>query len=187
VSADQKKKRGKKLGLKQVTGAVLNMVFRLSVSCIVIVLVYRLAMYSYHFGYMIFAEASVEPSPGRDITISVEMDDDAYDIGKTLEKRGLISDAKIFYAQSFLLEYRTKMLPGIYTLNTSMKAEEMMEIMSASDDSSEDSAEETTVESSEETLDGASEQSAEETLDGTSEQSAEETLDGASETVEEEQ
>lgn len=119
------------MSVKQVTGAVLNMIFRLSLSCIIVVIIYRLAMYSYHFGYMVFTDAAREPSPGRDITISVNEEEGVYDIGKTLEKRGLISDAKIFYVQALLLEYKDKLNPGTYTLNTSMKPEEMLEAMSA--------------------------------------------------------
>lgn len=119
------------MSLKQVLVAMLNMIFRLTISCIVVVLVYRAAMYSYHFGYMVFADATMEVSPGRDVSITVETDDEIMDIGETLERRGLISDSKIFFVQAFLLEYKDKILPGVYTLNTSMTSEEMLEIMSA--------------------------------------------------------
>lgn len=117
------------MSLKQVLAAILNMIFRLTISCVVVVLVYRAAMYSYHFGYMVFADAAMEASPGRDVTITVEADDDVLDIGEVLERRGLISDAKIFLVQAYLLEYNDKLLPGMYSLNTSMKSEEMLEIM----------------------------------------------------------
>ncbi len=117
------------MSLKQVLAAILNMIFRLTISCIVVVLVYRAAMYSYHFGYMVFSDAAMEVSPGRDVTVTVEADDDALDIGELLERRGLISDAKIFLVQAYLLEYNDKLLPGVYSLNTSMKSEEMLEIM----------------------------------------------------------
>ncbi len=129
------------MSLKQVLVAMLNMIFRLAISCIVVVLVYRAAMYSYHFGYMVFADATMEVSPGRDVSITVEMDDDIMDIGETLERRGLISDSKIFLVQAILLEYKDQLLPGVYTLNTSMTSEEMLEIMAAT--AEEDSEEET--------------------------------------------
>lgn len=129
------------MSLKQVFIALLNMTFRLTISCIVVVLVYRAAMYSYHFGYMVFSDATMELSPGRDVSITVETDDELMDIGETLERRGLISDAKIFWVQAFLLEYKDKLLPGVYTLNTSMTSEEMLEIMAAT--AEEESEEET--------------------------------------------
>ena len=129
--------------LNQVLGAVLNMLFRLAISCIVVVMVYRLAMYSYHFGYMVFGDAAKELSPGRDITIAVELEDSALDIGKTLEKRGLIDDARVFYVQELLSEYHKKLQPGIYTLNTSMKASEMMAVMAESSEETEESEDQT--------------------------------------------
>lgn len=128
--------------INQVLGAVLNTVVRLAVSCIVVVLVYRLAMYSYHFGYMIFNDAPKELAPGRDITVAVELEDSVMDIGKTLEKRGLIDDARIFYVQELLSEYHKQLKPGIYTLNTSMKASEMMAVMAASDEETQESEQE---------------------------------------------
>ena len=129
------------MSLKQVVVAILNMTFRLAISVAVVMLVYRAAMYSYHFGYMVFADASVEVSPGRDISVTVEMDDDIMDIGEKLEQRGLISDAKIFWVQALLLEYKDKLLPGVYTLNTSMTSEEMLEVMAAVAGDGDDDAE----------------------------------------------
>lgn len=132
------------MSLKQVLVAILNMIFRLSVSCVAVLLIYRAAMYSYHFGYMVFADAAMEVSPGRDVSVTVETDDQIMDIGETLERRGLISDAKIFFVQAYLLEYKDKLLPGVYTLNTSMKPEEMLEIMAATAEENDDVEEEET-------------------------------------------
>lgn len=115
--------------VKQVIGAIINMLFRLSISCLVIIAVYRIAMYSYHFGYMVFNDAAKEISPGRDITISVELDDSVMEISQTLESRGLIEDARIFYVQERLSEYHGDIQPGVYTLNTSMKASELIAAM----------------------------------------------------------
>lgn len=124
--------------LKQVLGAIMNMLLRLTISCVVVIFVYRMAMYSYHFGYMVFNDAAREPSPGRDITIAVEMEDSVLDIGKTLESRGLIEDSKIFVVQELLSEYHKKLQPGIYTLNTSMKASEMLAVMGENSEDAEE-------------------------------------------------
>lgn len=123
--------------VKQVMLAILNMVFRLSLSCIIVVLIYEAAMYAYNFGYSVFADSAMELSPGRDITVTVEKDDDIGDIGATLEKHGLIADANIFRVQAYLLDYKDELQPGVYTLNTSMKSDEMLQIMSATEPSAE--------------------------------------------------
>ncbi|MBR4760459.1 MAG: hypothetical protein IK078_09985 [Lachnospiraceae bacterium] len=115
--------------IKKIIIGFLNTVFRFSVLALVVVGVYRLAMYSYHFGYMVFADASKEPPPGRDIVITAENTEDVMELGRLLETRGLIEDRKIFLVQERLSEFHGKMVPGTYTLNTSMKAAEMIEIM----------------------------------------------------------
>ena len=116
---------------KQVTGAVFNMIFRLVLSIIIILVVYRLAMYSYHLGYMVFADVAKEAEPGRDITIAVDTEDSTMDVARTLENRGLIDDARVFFLQEMLSEYQGKIQPGVYTLNTSMTADKMLAEMSA--------------------------------------------------------
>lgn len=120
--------------MKQVVGAIVNMLFRLGVSCLVVVAVYRAAMYSYHFGYMVFNDAAKEISPGRDITISIEMDDSVMKIGETFASRGLVEDAKIFYVQERLSEYHGDIQPGVYTLNTSMKPSELIAAMATGEE-----------------------------------------------------
>ena len=116
---------------KQIVLGILNFIFRFSVAALVVMLVYRLAMYSYHFGYMVFADASKDPAPGRDIVITAENTEDIMALGKLLQSRGLIEDAKIFLVQERLSEYHGKLVPGTYTLNTSMKAGDMLAMMAA--------------------------------------------------------
>ena len=116
---------------KQVTGAVFNMIFRLVLSIIIILVVYRLAMYSYHLGYRVFSDVAKEAEPCRDITIAVDTQDSTMDVARTLENRGLIDDARVFFLQEMLSEYHGKIQPGVYTLNTSMTAEKMLAEMSA--------------------------------------------------------
>lgn len=163
---------------KQVTGAVFNMIFRLVLSIIIILVVYRLAMYSYHLGYMVFADVAKEAEPGRDITIAVDTEDSTMDVAKTLENRGLIDDARVFFLQEMLSEYRGKIQPGVYTLNTSMTAEKMLAEMAAnapSDDEESEDAQTTDTENtnaSDDVSDGVSD-AAEDTPAATDTQSAE--------------
>ena len=118
--------------VKKILLSILNFIVRLSLAALIAVLVYRLAMYSYHFGYMVFADASVEPIPGRDIVLTVDSTEDVMDLGRLLKARGLITDEKIFFVQERLSDYHGKLMPGTYTLNTSMKVEEMLETMAGS-------------------------------------------------------
>lgn len=48
-----------------------------------------------------------------------------------LEDKGLVRDHNLFYLQLKLSAYSGHIKPGIYTLNTSMTAKDMMVIMSS--------------------------------------------------------
>ena len=56
--------------------------------------------------------------------------DSVYQVGRTLESRGLIRDAKVFVVQEKLSNYSGKIQAGTYILNTSMTTDEMLEILS---------------------------------------------------------
>ena len=100
------------------------------------------------------------------------------DVAKTLENRGLIGDARVFFLQEMLSEYRGKIQPGVYTLNTSMTAEKMLAEMSAnapSGDKESEDAQTTDTENtnaSDDVSDGVSD-AAEDTPAATDTQSAE--------------
>ena len=61
--------------------------------------------------------------------VQVTADMSEREIGKLLKEQGLIRDDKLFYAQLKLSAYSDKLLPGIYTLNTSMTVKEMIAVM----------------------------------------------------------
>lgn len=119
------------MNTKQMILAVLGMICRVAVAVLVIVIVYKGAVTAYDYGYRVFQEPPVAEKPGMDISVEITVGKSALQIGKILEDKGLIRDAKLFYVQNLLSHYKDKLRAGTYTLNTSMTMEEMMEIMSA--------------------------------------------------------
>ena len=76
--------------------------------------------------------------PGITISVSITEDMDTMAVGKLLESKGLIRDARLFYVQEIVSEYKDKIQPGIFELKTSMTAEEILTVLGAnSDDASE--------------------------------------------------
>lgn len=124
--------------LKQMAGAVLGTVIRLTVAIAVIYFIYNVGIESYNFGYRVFADVAVEISPGRDKDVTIVAGKSVMEIGEILEEAGLIKDAKIFWVQEILSDHHGEMKPGIYTLNTSMTGTEMIAAMSGSDDNEEE-------------------------------------------------
>ena len=96
---------------------------------VIIVMIY-LAQKAYSFGYAIFNQEPVAEAPGQAVTVIIPEDSTVKDIARTLERKGLIEDDAIFLLQERLSGYHGRLLPGTYLLNTSMTADEKMEILS---------------------------------------------------------
>lgn len=116
---------------KQIILAVLGMIFRVAVTIIVVVFVYRAALMAYDYGYRIFRETPVSAAPGIDMQVEITVGKSPLQIGELLEQRGLIRDSKLFYIQYLLSKYKDELQPGSYVLNTSMTMEEMMGVIAA--------------------------------------------------------
>lgn len=128
--------------LKQIAGAILSTMIRLTITIVVIYFIYNVGIESYNFGYRVFADVAMEISPGRDKEVTIVEGKSVMEIGEILEEAGLIKDAKIFFVQELLSEYHGEMKPGIYTLNTSMSGTELMAAMSGTGEEEEDEKEE---------------------------------------------
>ena len=85
----------------------------------------------YDFGYRVFTEPAMTNGDGQDVLVQVEKGISAEELGQLLEDKGLVRDHNLFYLQLKLSAYSGHIKPGIYTLNTSMTAKDMMVIMSS--------------------------------------------------------
>lgn len=130
---------------KQIVAAVVGTIFKITVAGVIIMLIYRFSITAYDFGYRIFADVPFAATPGEEVSVAIVEGKSAMDIGKILESEGLIADAKLFYAQELLSEYHGKLKPGIYALNTSMKAKEMMSVMAETESEEEVADDQSTV------------------------------------------
>ena len=119
------------MNTKQMVTAIGGVVLKLALSIAVVVLIYKGATMAYDYGYRIFQEPPVAEAPGYDIEVQSTMGKGAKEIGELIEQKGLIRDANLFYIQNLLSHYKGELNPGVYTLNTSMTMQEMMEVMSA--------------------------------------------------------
>ena len=114
-----------------ITAAVATIV-KVVVLAAVVVFIVRGASKAYDFGYRVFADEPISVSGGRTITVGISENMSVKDIALMLEEKGLIEDADLFVVQELLSAYHGELRPGIYDLGTDMTATQMMEIMSAS-------------------------------------------------------
>lgn len=114
---------------KQIAYSLLGTVIRVVVLVVLAIVLFKLGGKAYEFGFRIFTEEPMSEAPGRDVQITVSKSDDMKDVAKVLEEKGLIRDTLLFRIQAKFSMYSGHLQPGIYTLNTSMTAEDMFSIL----------------------------------------------------------
>lgn len=105
------------------------------ISILVVVLIafglVKLGVLAYDTGYRVFTEQPMDIAPGDDVVVEVSEGLSGMELGTLLEEKGLVRDAYLFQIQMKLSVYADKVKPGLYTLNTSQTAREMLQVMAA--------------------------------------------------------
>lgn len=118
------------MSAKQVAGAFLGVIFKIVIWAIIIMVVYKYAIYGYSFGFQVFSDRPVATaSTGVVINVPILEGKSNMEIARLLKEKGLIEDANVFYVQLLLSDYKDEIKPGIYDLSTTMTAEEMIKLM----------------------------------------------------------
>lgn len=117
------------MNLNKVILKFVSISFSILITLLVVVGLVELGSFCYDFGYRVFTETPVAEAPGTDIVVQVDSDMSEYEIGRMLEEEGLIRDGRLFWAQLKLSAYSGDLIPGIYTLNTSMTGKDMIAVM----------------------------------------------------------
>jgi UPF0755 protein len=141
------------MNLNKVVFRFVSISFSILVILLVLIGFVKIGTYCYEFGYRVFTEAPVDADPGRDVMVQISGDMSDMDIAKELKEKGLVEDAKLFYVQLKVSAYSGKFHDGVYTLNTSMTARDMMVVMAAEPEQSTAEDTETVTDSTEQTDD----------------------------------
>lgn len=117
------------------TGAyMVRTVIRVLLYVVAAMVIIRGASWAYGFGYAIFSEQTMAADgAGREVYVTVDVDDTVRDVAKTLKKEKLIGDEMVFQIQEKLSRYKDELKPGTYILRTDQTAEEMLAILSGND------------------------------------------------------
>lgn len=125
------------MNVKQLLGAVAGMIIKIAIAAVIIVFVFKAAISAYDFGFQLFADIPVSEGEGRTVNVAISEMQDANDIGKMLEEKGVIRDATAFAILSKLSDGDEAIQAGTYELSTSMSMEEILAILCAIEDSTE--------------------------------------------------
>ena len=112
---------------------------RLMVCIIIIALLYIGANMAYKFGYSIFRGGTPDPTPGKDIEVTITPEMTVEEIASMLEEKGVVTNDKVFRFQELLYtSKRTPIYPGTYTLNSSWQCDKIFEVITKEPESVEE-------------------------------------------------
>lgn len=117
------------MSLKYVIGTTAQTIIKVALFAYIIMHILRWATAAYDYGYRVFTEPPMSFGDGRIISVYVENDSSALDVGEMLQEKGLIRDGRLFMIQELLSEYHGSIQPGVYDLNTNMTAQEMLGVI----------------------------------------------------------
>lgn len=117
------------MDVKQLIGAVSALIVKIVVVVVAVMFIFKFSVAAYDFGFQLFADIPVTEGDGRTVSVVVSEQQDAKDIGKLLEEKGLIRDWKLFYIQEKVSDYKGNIKPGTYELNTAMNIMDMLKLM----------------------------------------------------------
>ncbi|MGI6118629.1 MAG: aminodeoxychorismate lyase [Bilifractor sp.] len=96
---------------------------------------------AYKLGYNVLYQVPVDEGEGREIKVTITDDMSVREIGEMLKNAGLLEEnPTVFVLQERISDYHDKIIPGTYTLSTSMTADEMLRVMAGESEDEEDSS-----------------------------------------------
>ncbi len=104
---------------------IMHMVLNVVFYAVVIFLIYRACIFVYDFTYQVFGDTTVDPAPGKNVSIVIENGASTMDIASALEVNKVIKNRYSFYIRVKSMSY--KILAGKYILNTSMNYGEILD------------------------------------------------------------
>lgn len=117
-------KTKKEVDYRKWTWKVLEYTVKAVMGIIVIAFLYQGITKGYEFGYELFhSEALTEDSEVVE-ELEVSRGDSAFEIGKWLEEKNVISNALVFWTQSYIYEFDIR--PGVYQVSSDMSSREIL-------------------------------------------------------------
>lgn len=111
-------------------GGVIQIMLNVLFYVLVIIAIMRFSIAAYELSYQVFGNVTVQMSPGTDKTVTIGEGDSSMEIASMLEEQGLIVNKYSFLVRERLtVSDRHPIVPGSYTLNTSMPYETIIEII----------------------------------------------------------
>ena len=113
---------------------VAGVFFKIALYVCVVVLLLWVGKASFQFGHDVFNQQAMSPGEGQEVTVVIKEDTSLYKIARTLQKKGLVKSAPVFYVQERLSVYHGKLQEGTYLLSTAYTPNRIMGILAGDDE-----------------------------------------------------
>lgn len=111
----------------KITSFILRLLLNILFYTVVVILIVRASKMTYDFCYEIFGQVTVAEEPGRDIEIQISKGESTMNVASKLELNRIIVNKYSFYVKAKLKKHT--IMPGTYTLNTSMTYDDIFAII----------------------------------------------------------
>ena len=108
-------------------------VFKIALYICVIVFLIWVGKSTYQFGYNVFNQQAMSPGEGQQVTVVIKEGSSAYNVGRTLEQKGLVKDALAFAVQERMSAYHGQIKTGTYLLSTAYTPTRILAVLSGED------------------------------------------------------
>ncbi len=121
----------------KITSFILRLLLNILFYTIVVILIARASKITYDFCYQIFGQVTASQEPGRDIEIRIDKGESTMNVAGNLELKRIIVNKYSFYVKAKLKKHT--IMPGTYTLNTSMTYDEIFAVITVPSEEEADS------------------------------------------------
>lgn len=109
---------------------MLQIIWNVLFYILVIFILIRFSATAYELSYQVFGNITVQEAPGINKVIVIEEGMSSFAIADMLEKEGLVVNKYSFFIRTKItISNKHPIMPGTYTLNTSMPYETIIEII----------------------------------------------------------
>jgi len=116
-------------------------IIKLLVCIFVIAVILLLGKTAYSFGYDVFNQKAMDTEMNaREVSLTITEDMSVYEIGKLLEQKKLIEKPFVFVIQEKLSDYKGKIKPGTYVLNSAQTVDDILEVLSQENEEEEETS-----------------------------------------------
>lgn len=116
-------------------------IIKLLICIFVIAVILLLGKTAYSLGYDVFNQKAMDTEMNaREVSLTITEGMSVYEVGKLLEKKKLIEKPFVFVIQEKLSDYKGKIKPGTYVLNSAQTVDDILEVLSQGNEEEEEAS-----------------------------------------------